>query len=49
MNDAGGAIAVKVHAAIAEIPATAWDACAGDGNPSVAEGLTPSRSQDKQQ
>jgi uncharacterized protein len=35
MNDAGGAIAVKVHAAIAEIPATAWDACAGDGNPSV--------------
>jgi uncharacterized protein len=35
MNDAGGAISVKVHAAIAEIPAAAWDACAGDGNPSV--------------
>jgi len=35
MNDAGGAISVKVHAAIADIPAAAWDACAGDGNPSV--------------
>ena len=35
MNDAGGAISVKVHAAIAEIPAAAWDACAGDDNPSV--------------
>ena len=35
MNDAGAAISVKVHAAIADIPAAAWDACAGDGNPSV--------------
>jgi len=35
MNDAGGAISVKVHAAISQIPAAAWDACAGDGNPSV--------------
>ena len=35
MNDAAGAISVKVHAAIADIPAAAWDACAGDGNPSV--------------
>jgi uncharacterized protein len=35
MNDAGEAISVKVHAAITEIPAAAWDACAGDGNPSV--------------
>ncbi len=36
MNDTNGAIAVKVHTAIAEIPAAAWDACAGDGNPSVS-------------
>src|SRR6516162_7268133 len=35
MNDTDGAISVKVHAAIADIPAAAWDACAGDGNPSV--------------
>ena len=35
MNDADAAISVKVHAAIAELPAAAWDACAGDGNPSV--------------
>jgi predicted N-acyltransferase len=35
MNDADAAISVRVHAAIAEIPATAWDACAGEGNPSV--------------
>jgi predicted N-acyltransferase len=35
MNDAGGAISAKVHAAITEIPAAAWDACAGNGNPSV--------------
>jgi predicted N-acyltransferase len=36
MNDTSGTISVKVHAAIAEIPAAAWDACAGDGNPSVS-------------
>jgi len=36
MNDSSGAISVKVHAAIAEIPAVAWDACAGDANPSVS-------------
>jgi uncharacterized protein len=35
MNDADAAISVRVHAAIAEIPAAAWDACAGEGNPSV--------------
>ena len=35
MNDAGSPITVQVHAAIAEIPAAAWDACAGDVNPSV--------------
>ena len=35
MTDTGGAVTVQVHAAIAEIPAAAWDACAGDVNPSV--------------
>jgi uncharacterized protein len=35
MNDTDGTITVKVHAAIAEIPAAAWDACAGEANPSV--------------
>jgi hypothetical protein len=36
MNDADGAITVRVHGAISEIPAAAWDACAGDVNPSVS-------------
>ena len=36
MNGAGSPITVQVHAAIAEIPAEAWDACAGDLNPSVS-------------
>ena len=36
MNDGDGAVTVRVHAAIAEIPAAAWDACAGDVNPSVS-------------
>ncbi len=36
MNDPNGAITVRIHAAIAEIPAAAWDACAGDVNPSVS-------------
>jgi uncharacterized protein len=36
MNDSDGLIRVKVHTAIADIPAAAWDACAGDGNPSVS-------------
>jgi hypothetical protein len=36
MNDSEGAVTVRVHASIAEIPAAAWDACAGDVNPSVA-------------
>jgi len=36
MNDTDGMITVKVHASIAEIPAAAWDACAGEGNPSVS-------------
>lgn len=36
MSDADGSITVRVHAAIAEVPAAAWDACAGDINPSVS-------------
>jgi uncharacterized protein len=36
MNDNDGSVTVRVHAAIAEIPAAAWDACAGDVNPSVS-------------
>jgi uncharacterized protein len=36
MNGAGSPITVQVHAAIAEIPKAAWDACAGDINPSVS-------------
>lgn len=36
MNDSESTITVHVHAAIAEIPATAWDACAGAVNPSVS-------------
>jgi uncharacterized protein len=30
------AVTVRVHSAIAEIPAAQWDACAGDANPSVS-------------
>ena len=36
MNDNDGLITVKVHTAIAQIPAAEWDACAGDRNPSVS-------------
>ena len=36
MNDTDGMITVKVHTSIAEIPAAAWDACAGQQNPSVS-------------
>ena len=36
MNDTGGAITAKVHATIADIPSGDWDACAGNGNPSVS-------------
>ena len=36
MNDSSGAITVRVHAAIAEIPAAEWDACAGYANPTVS-------------
>src|SRR5438552_17241737 len=36
MNDSGGTVTIRVHAAIAEIPGAAWDACAGDVNPTVS-------------
>jgi uncharacterized protein len=36
MNDNDDSVTVRVHAAIAEIPEAAWDACAGDVNPSVS-------------
>jgi uncharacterized protein len=36
MNDASAAVTVRVHSAIAEIPAETWDACAGDINPTVS-------------
>src|SRR5271168_2997217 len=35
MNDSGGTVTIRVHAAIAEIPAADWDACAGEVNPTV--------------
>jgi predicted N-acyltransferase len=36
MNDAGEAITLRIHGAIAEIAAEEWDACAGDINPTVS-------------
>ena len=36
MNGSGGTVTIQVHAAIADIPAAAWDACAGDVNPTVS-------------
>jgi uncharacterized protein len=36
MNATSGTITLRVHSAIAEIPAAQWDACAGDINPSVS-------------
>src|ERR1700745_2885477 len=36
MNDSAGTVTIRVHAGIAEIPAAAWDACAGDVNPTVS-------------
>ncbi len=36
MNDTDGTITAKVHTSIAEIPAAAWDACAGEENPSIS-------------
>ena len=39
MNDAGEAITLRIHGAIAEIAAEDWDACAGDINPTVSHGF----------
>jgi len=39
MNDAGEAITLRIHGAIAEITAKDWDSCAGDINPSVSHGF----------
>jgi predicted N-acyltransferase len=36
MNDTDGIITVRVHGSIGEIPEAAWDACAGDVNPTVS-------------
>ena len=36
MNDTSAAVTVRVHSAIAEIPAETWDACAGEINPTVS-------------
>jgi predicted N-acyltransferase len=36
MNDTGETITLRVHGAIAEIAPEAWDACAGDINPTVS-------------
>src|SRR4051794_6594710 len=36
MNDAGEPVTFRVHGAIKEIPAEAWDRCAGDVNPTVS-------------
>ena len=35
MPDRGPTLSLTLHRAIADIPATEWDACAGDGNPFV--------------
>lgn len=36
MTDGNETITLRVHNAISEIPAAAWDACAGDVNPTVS-------------
>ena len=36
MNDTCNTVTVRVHSAIGEIPAAAWDACAGDVNPTIS-------------
>src|SRR5216683_5652889 len=35
-KDAGATITLRVHGAIGEIAAAAWDGCAGDVNPTVS-------------
>src|SRR5437016_13465319 len=36
MNDTGETITLRIHGAISEIAPEAWDACAGDINPTVS-------------
>ena len=36
MNDGGETITLRIHNAIGEIAPEAWDACAGDINPTVS-------------
>ena len=36
MPDGSATLTMTLHAAIAEVPAADWDACAGDGNPFVS-------------
>jgi len=36
MNDTSDSVTIRVHSAIAEIPADVWDACAGGINPTVS-------------
>jgi predicted N-acyltransferase len=36
MNHISGSVTIRVHATIREIPAAAWDACAGNVNPTVS-------------
>jgi predicted N-acyltransferase len=36
MNDISRTVTVQVHPTIAEIPAAAWDACAGEINPTIS-------------
>ena len=36
MPDGSAALTLTLHAAIAEVPAADWDACAGTGNPFVS-------------
>ena len=36
MNDTGETITLRIHGAISEVAPEAWDACAGDINPTVS-------------
>jgi len=36
MPDGSATLTMTLHAAIADVPAADWDACAGDGNPFVS-------------
>ena len=36
MNDTGETITLRIHPALSEIAPEAWEACAGDVNPTVS-------------